>query len=79
MSNELDGDFMATTKKPDASETPEAPRNGYEKTKQLVEQLGNDTILSPLMKIINELVEDPVLKKTLESAPASINDPLKLN
>jgi hypothetical protein len=79
MSNELDGDFMATIKKPDVPETLGAPKNGYEKSKQLVEQLGNDSILSPLMKIINELIEDPMLKKTLESAPASYNDNSKLN
>lgn len=48
---------------------PKDKPTAYDETKKLIEQTGKTGLLSPLMNVLNTLVDDPVLKKTLEEAP----------
>ena len=45
------------------------PATGYDHTKKLIEQTGQSGFLGPLMDVLNTLVDDPALKKTLEESP----------
>ncbi len=46
---------------------------GYDLTKKLIEQTGKSGLLGPLMSVLSTLVDDPLLKKTLEENPIQLH------
>ena len=56
-----------------------SPANAYEQTKQIIEQAGQNGMVAPLMNQLKRLLQDPVLRKTMEGMPASNSHPEKLN
>lgn len=70
---------MAKKKKPDVVVDEIGPKNGYEKTKQLIHQTQATGMFVPLMQILDTLSDDPLLKQMLQAAPASYYQSNKIN
>ena len=56
-----------------------APQNGYEEAKEIIRQAQQTGLLSPLMSVLDTIIDDPILKETLQGAPVSNQHAQKSN
>ena len=62
---------MTSNNPPKLTPSEKEQDSAYDQTKDLIGKTEQSGLLSPLMNMLNGLLEDPVLKETLKNSPAN--------